>query len=122
MNRSNIYKVLSILAFMALTITPFTAHAGDIWEETPGLFDNTEHTSAVSKPNVFIYKRPPVNMWAETPDLNAEAEDYDVVIDNEARFVDTFFPEMYVETPVLNEIIMRDKLLKDVDSLLAGGR
>ena len=122
MNTFILYKIVGILVFMAFTFTPFTALATDIWSETPNLDDDIGLSSAVIKPTAFINSRPSVNMWAETPELNIEKEDYGFIPDDEGRFVSTFTPEMYVETPALDEIFIRRQLLEDVDSLLAEGR
>lgn len=43
------------------------------------------------------------DMWAETPDLNADQEDHGVSIIGRGRLVNNFNPEMYAETPDLNE-------------------
>jgi hypothetical protein len=42
-------------------------------------------------------------MWAETPDLKAEGQLHDVKIDLNSRLVSNFIPEMYAETPDLNQ-------------------
>ncbi len=117
-----INNVVTVLAIVAFAFTPFTAFAADMWEETPNLNDDTELSFAVIKPAAFINRRPLVNMWAETPDLNAETEDYDVILDDEGRFLSTFIPEMYIETPAIDEIFIQRQLLAGEDSFLAEGR
>jgi len=117
-----INKVVTILVVMVFTFTPFTVFAGDMWQETPDLNDDSEPSITVIGPVVLVNSRPPVDQWAETPDLNAESENYDFILDDEGRFVSTLIPEMYAETPALDEIFTIRQRVSDEDTLLAEGR
>ena len=49
-------------------------------------------------------------MWAETPNLNADQEDHGVSIDGHGHLVNNFNPEMYAETPDLNENFVKRQI------------
>jgi len=117
-----IIKVAAVLAVMVFTFTPVGVVAADMWQETPNLNEDSELPSAVIKPVVFVNRRPLVDQWVETPDLNAETDNLDFIPDDEGRFVGTLIPEMYAETPALDEIFAIRQPVADEDTMLAEGR
>ena len=117
-----IKKNLTILTVMVFAFTPLTGLAADMWQETPDLNDDTETSITFIKPVVFTNTRPLVDKWAETPDLNAELETYNFILDYEVRFLNTLIPEMYSETPTIDNISPTRKPVSHEDTFLAEGR
>lgn len=95
-------KILTLLSLMVFTVIPFTAHAADMWAETPDLNNNDIVPTVVTGMFIFIYESPEIDMWAETPNLLTEREEHGVYMDPESRFVSDYNPAMYAETPDLN--------------------
>jgi hypothetical protein len=68
------------------------------------IFDSSRDSSIGNEPLTFNYSRPAVDMWAETPDLNDNSGDYDVVLEADVRFDKTINPELYAETPDMDRV------------------
>ena len=102
---------------MVILWLPFAASAADMWAETPDLNGDAESSSFIAAHHLFTYKPPRVDMWAESPNLDAGKEDHGVRIEGEYRFANNFNPEMYAETPGLNETLPRPQP-ETIDSTL----
>lgn len=101
MKKIRVKKIITILSLTVFFFFPLMAFGGDMWSETPDLFNDFETPSVVSEPVKFKYTSPAIDMWAKTPDLFDVKEDHGVVINSESKFVSNFNPEMYAETPDL---------------------
>ncbi len=62
------------------------------------------------------------DMWAKTPNLDAGSEDHGVKTDGEYRIISNFNPEMYAETPGLNNILPGPQPETMESTLLAKGK
>jgi hypothetical protein len=109
--------IITLLSLMVFAVIPFTAHAADMWVETPDLNNDHDVPSVVIGSSTFTYESPEVDMWAETPNLLIEREEHGVYIDTESRFVSDFKPEMYAETPDLNTTSAAPRIIR-VESIL----
>jgi hypothetical protein len=58
-----------------------------------------------NEPVTFNYSAPAVDMSAETPDLNDNPGEYDLVLEADVRFDETIYPELYVETPNIHRVL-----------------
>ena len=99
-------KIITIMALLALALVPLTSASADMWSETPGTFDESSESLGSS---TLVYNKPAVNLWAETPDADADQGDYDLELETEGRFVTSNKPGMYAETPGTDALFAAEK-------------
>ena len=90
-------NIITIITLMVFALAPVVSVSADMWDETPGVFDE----SPVAGSGSFNYNRPAVNLWAETPDLNADSETYELVLEADARINgNKVIPECTLKRPI----------------------
>jgi hypothetical protein len=94
----------AIITLMVILWVPLAASAADMWAETPDLNGDAGSSSFTAEHHALKYEPPSVDMWAESPNLDAGKKDHGVRIEGVYRFTNYFNPEMYAETPGLNDI------------------
>ena len=99
-------RIITVIGLMVFALAPLSSVSADMWSETPGTFDEPGESFGSA---TLVYNRPAVNLWAETPDANANQGDYDLELDAEARFVNSNKPGMYAETPGTDALFAAEK-------------
>lgn len=108
-----------IIAFITLSFGTAAGFANDMWSETPDL--NNLTTPSFIEAARLSNRPPKADMWAETPDLdNNDSVDFH---SGKTVFISgPVDPELYKETPNLNNVSPGKSTLLPPDEVMVAGQ
>ncbi len=107
----------SLIFIVIAIMTAGLAGANDIWKETPDAWNESSYVIVdrmSAAPSFSGNQQSQIDIWAETPELQAQDRVYDNVSDSERLRTCTANPELYKITPDVNSLVLAGSYFESV--------